>query len=398
MEERLTQILVEILFQEPFFGHLAANLLREVREDITDTALILQSDSTMVLAVNPAFWRQADLTTAQRYGAVKHELLHLALLHPFRKREFPNLTLYNIAADLVVNQFLTEDQMRPDLIRLDRLQGLAWEPNRSLGYYYRQLEDLLSGQQRASGEDRQLLEQWSGEDHPGQLRHDFWSDSLDKLEPEQQEAMAAIWQHQLKGLVSKEAASSFNRLEKPLRELIFRRLREQAAAVDWKRVLRMFATNSRKMLLKDTIRRPSKRYGTVPGVKIKRHQKLIIALDTSGSLPAAMLGAFFREIHQLWRTGAELTIVECDDHIHNQYPYRGQKVQEVAGRGMTAFDAPIRLANDLRVDGIIYLTDGFGPVPEIAPRMPMLWLISRKGIGPDTRTWRSLPGRVAKMN
>lgn len=398
MEERLTQILVEVLLQEPFFGHLAAKLLREIREDVEDTALMVHAGGTITLGVNPAFWRQADLSETQRYGAIKHELLHLALLHPFRKQEFPNRSLYSIAADLVVNQYLTGEQLRPDQIRLDQLQTVSWASNRSLGYYYRKLEEITTGKQRIGKEDKQLLEQWSLEEHPAQARHNFWADALDLPDPGKQEALAASWQHQLKDLVSKEAASSFNRLDKPLRELIYRRLREQASQVDWKRVLRMFATNSRKMLLKDTIRRPSKRYGTVPGVKIKRHQKLIIALDTSGSLPATMLGAFFREIHQLWRTGAEMTIVECDDRIQNQYPYRGQKVLEVAGRGFTAFDAPIQLANERRVDGIIYLTDGLGPPPEVSPRMPMLWLISKDGIRPDSRTWSSLPGRVVKMN
>jgi predicted metal-dependent peptidase len=398
MEERLTQILVEVLLQEPFFGHLAANLLREIREDIEDTALVVQADGTIRLAVNPAFWRQADLSESERYGAVKHELLHLALLHPFRDREFPNATLYGIAADLVVNQYLPEDQLRSEQVRLNKLQTVSWEPNRSLGYYYRQLESMMAGLQGAGGADKALLEQWTDAEHPAQVRHRFWADALEDLEPEQQEALASMWQHQLKGLIAKEAAASFNRLDEPLRELIFRRLQERSSKVDWKRVLRMFATNSRRMLLKDTIRRPSKRYGTVPGVKIKRHQQLIIALDTSGSLPAILLGAFFREIHQLWRTGAEMTIVECDDQIRNQYPYRGQKVLEVAGRGMTAFDDPIRLANEKRVDGLIYLTDGLGPPPEVTPRVPMLWLISREGIRPDSRTWSALPGRVVKMN
>lgn len=398
MEESLTQILVEILLREPFFGHLATHLLRETREDVEETALIIQQKGTITLGVNPAFWRQADLSEEERYGSVKHELLHLALLHPFRKSEFSKPELYSIAADLTVNQYLSADQLRPDQIRLERLRSLNWEPNRSLGYYYRQLEAIMNNFEGVNKEDQDQLKQWTEAEHPAQRRHQFWADALDELEPEQKEALAAVWQHQLKDLVAKEATSSFYRLDEPLRELIHRRLREQSAKVDWKRVLRMFATNSRKMLLKDTIRRPSKRYGTVPGVKIKRHQKLVIALDTSGSLPTLMLGAFFREIHQLWRTGAEMTVVECDDQIRNQYPYRGQKILEVAGRGSTAFDPPIRLANEMRVDGLIYLTDGFGPVPETLPRMPTLWLISQQGIRPDSRTWTSLPGRVVKMD
>lgn len=396
MEEQLTQILVEILLREPFFGHLAANLLRTFGEDAADTALLVQSDGTIRLTVNPAFWSQAGLDADLRYGSIKHELLHLVLLHPFRDREFTRPDLYNIAADLVVNQYLAPEQLREEQARIDRLPGLQLPPNRSLGFYYRQLEAVLAAA-KLGREEQQLLQQWLQPDHPAQEKHRHWADSLEQLEPEQREALAAMWRHQIKHLVATGATASFYRLDEALRELIHRSLLDQRAAVDWRRVLRMFATNSRKMLLKDTIRRPSKRYGTVPGVKIRRHQRLLVALDTSGSLPAAMLGAFFREIHQLWRTGAELTIVECDDQIRNQYPYRGQRVQEVSGRGTTAFDPPIQLANESRMDGLIYLTDGFGPVPEVMPRMPMLWLIAPKGIRPESRTWSALPGRVASM-
>lgn len=397
MEEKLTQIFVDILLKEPFLGHLASNLLREIRNDIRETGLLIRENGTIVLGINPEFWRQANLRPEERYGTVKHELLHLALLHPFRKQEFLVLEWYNVAADLVVNQYIAEDQLRPDQITLKQLSSVSWEPHQSLGYYYRQLETIASKKQRLSNNDRQQVQEWLREDHPAQQRHQQWSDALDGLNPEQQKALSALWQHKIKDLVAKEATASFYRLEEPLRELIAQGLIDRSAAVDWKSVLKMFATNSRRMILKDTIRRPSKRYGTVPGVKIKRQQKLMVALDTSGSLPAPLLGVFFREIKRLWRAGAELTIIECDDRVRKQYAYRGQKILEVSGRGATAFDPAIRLANEIRVDGLIYLTDGFGPVPEIIPRMPMLWLISKQGIRMDDRTWDSLPGRVVRM-
>lgn len=399
MEENLTNILVNILLTEPFFGHLAAGVLRQSREDVADTALVLQENGTIILAVNPKFWGKKELSDSERYGAVKHELLHLAMQHPFRKAEFPRQDLYNLASDLVVNQYIAPEQLRPGQVTLDRIPSVNWDSHRGLTYYYRKLEEALAGKQgNLSAEDQQTLDGWLQEDHPAQQRHQHWSDSLDKMETAQKHALAAIWQHRLKDLVSKEAANSFHRLEEALREQIRRSIEVKAPALDWKRVLRMFASNSRKMTLKDTIRRPSKRYGTVPGIKIRRNQKLLVALDTSGSLGTALLSEFFREIHHLWRSGAELTIVECDDQIQDQYVYRGQAIREVSGRGSTAFEAPIQLANEQRVDGLIYLTDGFGPVPQVLPRMPMLWMISRQGIRPDSRTWLSLPGRVVKMN
>ncbi|MCB0630100.1 MAG: VWA-like domain-containing protein [Saprospiraceae bacterium] len=393
----LTTILVNILLEEPFFGHLAAKLMRGERDDVPDTGLILDAGGTITLAMNPEFWSERKLTDRQRFGAIKHELLHLAMMHPFRNTEFRDAALYAIAADLVVNQYLTKEQLREGQLLPEHLSGIRLEPHRSLGYYYRQLETLLAQTGKESEADRETVRQWMSRDHPAQMRHAYWSDALTELPDEQKIAQAAAWQHQLNDLITKEAQGAFYRLEEALRELIRRSLTPANPVMDWKRALRIFATNSRRMALKDTIRRPSKRYGTVPGIKIKRNQRLMVALDTSGSLPAIILAEFFREIHQLWHAGAELLVVEIDDQIRNRYWYRGQKVMEVAGRGSTAFDPAILLANEEGVDGLIYLTDGFGPIPEAAPRMPMLWLISKDGIRSDSRIWQRLPGRVVRL-
>lgn len=397
MLPNLTETLVNILLEEPFFGHLAARLIRREETDVPDTGLVVEDGGTIALAINPSFWADPQLTERQRFGAVKHELLHLAMLHPFRNMEFANVSLYNIAADLVVNQYLAQDQIREGQIVLEKLSIPGLEPHRSLGYYYRQLEKVLSDGRQGNPKASDTLQQWLQQDHPAQLRHQRWADALSDRSGEEKEAMAALWRHQVNDLISNEAQGAFYRLEEALRESIRRSLAPANPIMDWKRVLRIFATNSRKMALKDTIRRPSKRYGTVPGIKIRRNQRLMVALDTSGSLPTLMLAAFFREIYQLWRAGAELTLVEIDDQVRNKYLYRGQKVLEVAGRGGTAFDPAIALANEEKVDGLIYLTDGFGPIPELAPRMPMLWLISKDGIRSDSRIWQRLPGRVVRL-
>jgi predicted metal-dependent peptidase len=86
----------------------------------------------------------------------------------------------------------------------------------------------------------------------------------------------------------------------------------QKATIDWKRALRLFVASSERTYLKSTIKRPSSRYGTVPGIKIKRRQKLMIALDTSGSIILELLERFFQEVYHIWRTGAEVLIVEFD--------------------------------------------------------------------------------------
>jgi len=78
-----------------------------------------------------------------------------------------------------------------------------------------------------------------------------------------------------------------------LKELLDAILKDMAPKFNWRRILRLFAASSNSTYLKNTIRRPSKRYGTTPGIKVKRQQKLLLAIDTSGSVQKEEFLEFF---------------------------------------------------------------------------------------------------------
>ena len=130
--------------------------------------------------------------------------------------------------------------------------------------------------------------------------------------------------------------------------------------------------SSRRTYLRNTLRRPSKRYGTTPGIKVRRRHQVIVAVDTSGSITDAMLSLVFAEIHQLYRQGAEITVVECDAAVHGTWAYRGEPPSSTGGGGGTAFDPAIAWANALprRPDALIYLTDGYAARPVLTPACP----------------------------
>ena len=175
------------------------------------------------------------------------------------------------------------------------------------------------------------------------------------------------------------------------------RLEHPPSAINWRGMLRLFAGRAASTRLRNTIQRPSKRFGTVPGVKIRRRQRLMVALDTSGSIGQEDLEPFFNEIFQLWRSGAEVEIVECDTRISRRYAYRGATPDAVEGRGGTNFSEPIDLANLERPDALIYFTDGFAEPPQIAPKVPTLWVISRRGLEATHPSWQKLPGKKLKL-
>jgi len=74
-------------------------------------------------------------------------------------------------------------------------------------------------------------------------------------------------------------------------------------------------SNAKKTFRKTTLKRPSKRYGTYPGFKTKKFTKIMVAIDTSGSVDNESLCEFFSEMSHIYKAGAEIHVVECDTRI-----------------------------------------------------------------------------------
>jgi len=154
-------------------------------------------------------------------------------------------------------------------------------------------------------------------------------------------------------------------------------LAERQPKLDWKRVVRIFCASSGRTKIRHTVKRISKRYGTRPGIKVQRLQRLLVAVDTSGSIDQAMIMAFFTEIHAAWKAGATVHVVECDASVERDYKYTGKPPRQVAGGGGTEFEPVFRWMQDQsQFDGCLYLTDGCGPAPTTRPRCKLLWVVT----------------------
>jgi predicted metal-dependent peptidase len=149
-------------------------------------------------------------------------------------------------------------------------------------------------------------------------------------------------------------------------------------------MVRIFCASSGRTRIRHTIKRISKRYGTRPGIKVQRLQRLLVALDTSGSIDQKMLEEFFAEVHGAWKVGATVVIVECDADVQRSYDYRGRPPKGVKGGGGTEFEPVFKWMREQRpFDGVLYLTDGYGPAPSSRPNCKLLWVIAEGGSSDD---------------
>ena len=153
--------------------------------------------------------------------------------------------------------------------------------------------------------------------------------------------------------------------------------------VDWQTALRMFVARARAPV--HTYGRPNRRFpgrvGEVPGrtysPRVLAKPELLVAIDTSLSMTRAELSEIAR---QLVRMGehARITVAECDVEVTRVYAFTGV-IDEVSGRGGTDLRPVFALLAGMKTDGVIHFTDGEGPFPEQAPRVAVLWVLTKPG-------------------
>jgi len=397
--DELARTGIDLLLREPFYAHVFGSLNKEVvgAGHPVETLAVGQGHQALTLYVNAGFWDTVLTDPLQRYGVVKHELLHLVFRHLFVREPFFDPMLLNVAFDLVVNQYVERERLPDDSIFLESFPNLALKPGQTWYYYYKQLEELRQGKGGdASGSpDQELLNNIHSDSH-GLERHQPWREIRSRSELER-DATEMHLESLMQTAHQRTSAHAWGAMPGDVRELLEKQLLRPAALLNWRLVLRLFAESAAKTRLKNTIKRPSKRFGTVPGLRIRHRQRLLVAIDTSGSIGQDDFTQFFNEIFHLWRAGAQVDVLESDTKVYRQFSYRGTTPELVTGRGGTDFNDALEQANRQHPDGLIFFTDGYADKPRVRPRMPVLWVITRRGLEPKQAAWGGLPGRKVRM-
>lgn len=399
--EELARCINQLILKEPFYGHLLGSVIRDITPS-TPTMAVGARGARIVLQVNPDFLMQLKFSRTpekcERTAVIKHEVLHLIFKHVFRQ-ENRDPRMYNLAADIVINQYIKPWRLPEGGITLESFPDLGLEPDQSLDWYYNKLSELAKNPNSAPKSGELLDQLLSQEEHtvvgdkaPDLRRgdHRLWGKSHDI----DSQVADSILDRLIVQARDRSGPRGWGPLPNRIKELIEAAIERRKPKLDWRRVVRLFAASSRKTRVVNTIRRRSKRYGTYPGIKVQRFQRMAVAVDTSGSISDHDLSDFFSEIHGIWRQGAEVTIIECDATVQRTYPYTGKLPDRVAGRGGTVFNPVFEWLKSnrmVRYDGCIYLTDGYAEAPTIKPPCKVLWVVTADGrVGEHLRYGRSI--------
>lgn len=157
--------------------------------------------------------------------------------------------------------------------------------------------------------------------------------------------------------------------------------------IDYRNALRGFRSTILSQKRHLTRMRPSRRFGFEQmGSRYEFKTRLLVAVDTSGSVGSEELGRYLRIINTFFKYGIEEIDVLMFDNVIQSEPITLKKARKpkeflMKGRGGTNFQAPVDfVAEHPKYDGLIIITDGDAPTPVVPAHLAakILWVIDNE--------------------
>jgi predicted metal-dependent peptidase len=336
--------ILRLRMKSPFFATLAmfARFIpkAEIATAATDGKDIFYSEEYL-RSLSP---RQID-------GLLLHEVLHAALLHiPRRGNREPER--WNIAADIVINGMIAAEntfELPPDCLRNHSLEKFTVE----------EVYELLPNNQNL------------------QLAHPDLIDS-GNLSPAETAAVTAHWRSALQQakIIAQSAGTIPGGILRELEGLTTPQL-------DWRSYLWRYLTQTPSDF-QDFDRRligQGLYLETLGGESVK----VSVAIDTSGSIDLDLLRLFLSEV---WGILNAYPHLKCDLYYADTElfgPYEldiSAPLPKPQGGGGTSFVPFFEAVQNQKSTSslCIYLTDGYGDFPSLAPAASVLWVVVAGGL------------------
>ncbi len=408
MDHRISQYLLQLRRHHPFLATLSMMASYTFDADVEQV-----SANGIDVRINPDYFQQ--LANDQANGLLLHATLHNALLHASRRGARQN-KIWNIAADIVVNQIIAEAgvfKAPPDTAIEPRYAGLSVEQvYEKLCTLSRDLAQSQDGeaqsQHQPSRPAGQLGEPATGDSPENALLAQLYPAIFDlagaanqQNDPQAQRNQKALENH---WKASFRQAETVQRLHHKSRGRIPAGLIREIDALyqpelDWKTLLWRFVSRTpcdfngfdrrfvhQKLYLEQLE---------------SESLNLAVAIDTSASVEKQELSQFISEISAILNAypfiKAKLFFV--DAAVHGPYSLdQTVRLPVIRGGGGTDFIELLQTVerNRKAFEDLlcIYMTDGLGNFPRQAPEFPVLWVVSNGGLDSDAFPF----GEVARLS
>lgn len=404
--EKIAMARAGVLLDYPFFGYILGRMkiISTVEERVkkyvvSGLSLYFNTNYVQSQIENNINWKE------RLKGDLIHLVLHLIYNHNHRKID-RNTKLWAFAADIIVFQVMIELSVKSEL-------GYEWEipsfnqiPEELLKLPTEKVYELLinaldeteqSSKQSKDPDDSNNKDELGGIIHVAlnslnssnsnkNLDPSNFNRNLCDMEnlPEIQNRSSDIETNNdlIQGILRNAYEKSKQRGEIPGDIKIYLE-NEFEAKINWRSKL---ANYLQKTISVDTTWRiPNKRlidHGYYFPSTFRENIRLLIAIDTSGSIEKKVVQQFLSEIQMIMHqiSNVKIIMVECDAEIQRitEYEYgENLNLRNYSGGGGTDFRPVFNLIEKLDIDLLIYFTDGFGKYPDrIIREIPILWVIT----------------------
>jgi predicted metal-dependent peptidase len=408
--------------------------------------------STVKLSINYKLWE--PLSNNMQMDRIQHEVLHFIFLHPWvDKEDVPDLGLFYTACDLSVNMYSADTNS----LRLEYFEKLCSRYSHSIntdeGYFsiYNSLVDLFrkipseivkrhktdieaakaemdmhaknavegkffdegtkdlneaivflpktgSGTPNVSGMQSMINSMGLGGASDEEIKNaikNFIDSNPDPWKSVAQGTSASAAESVVKNLMRNSKSNGLvpGGLEGYVDLLL------SPPKIDWRKECRNFTKTAGHVTSSSTMSRRSKKWKTFPSFKLKRQQKIAIAIDTSGSMSDEEFQQGISEVRGALSPECQVIVIQADCVVDNVevYDRKLPKLDRITryGNGGTSFDDVLLYVKtggrldkhhefpDIgQVDGLVYITDGYAPAPqpENYPKCKLLWLTTQKSV------------------
>jgi predicted metal-dependent peptidase len=349
---------------------------------------------------NPAIIEM--LQDNQLHDLMKVEIIRILLQHPYARQPLgcPPVFMQK-ASDMVISP-----AYKLSWISLTCPEDMGLPVGQHYEWYAMRLNDMaINRGGGAPSEDDTGEEQEGGEESDSTQGHDTCGEgSIEKAkrqgesegtqgrgnEDEEQSAdYTALWEEdqflarQITDIV--QSTTNWGMMPAGMVELI---KKAAEGKIDFRGTLRTFRASILSQKRRLTRMRPSRRFEFEQmGSHYDFKTRLLIAIDTSGSVGSEELARYLRIISTFFKYGLEeVDVLMFDTEVQGnpltiKYSRKHLDSLLIKGRGGTNFQAPVDYVKDHPgYDGLVIITDGYAPVPDVPAhlRAKLLWIIDNE--------------------
>lgn len=358
MKEVVKDLIATLTVKEPLLGLLAKRTWIYSDEGLEHVA----STDGLRIYINPKLF--SKLPDSVKLSVLAHEIMHIILKHVTRARYvrklFPDLNIYdvNIVADAKANQYLLEDFAVPPYfitpkslasairIPVDVVANSSFEEicemiakfrRRPLITPQKHLELDVAHERGCRSCSYEVLNEGDAEDEG--------VSSGDEVEERVAKKYAEAF------VVAKTVGRAPGWAERILREIL-------KPKAPWQRLLRALLTKGMGKRVKRTWTRPSRKHPLYPGKEFLKMDKVVVLVDTSGSINGKELQQFITEVYSIVKDVAEVVVVPWDATVYEEQVIRRPddvKKIKVKGGGGTVIRPALELAHKKHPDSMIVI-------------------------------------------